>query len=232
VDVAAPGTSVKLNGALVAGGNVEYFKFSPDGTQVVYHADQDTDDVLELYLVDVATPGVSIKLSDTLIAGGNTSFDFVFSPHGTRLIYSADQDTDEVRELYLVDTAAPGTSMKVNESFVAGGQLAFIFAVSPDGAQIVYGAEQDTDDVRELYLVDSATPGASIKLSAPLVAGGNAGGFLFSPDGTQVVYFADQDTDGVGELYLVDTAAPGVSTKLNGEIAAGAEGAHNLLFLP
>jgi predicted outer membrane repeat protein len=41
---------VKLNGALVSGGTVDYrFQISPDSSQVVYVADQDTDGVHELY---------------------------------------------------------------------------------------------------------------------------------------------------------------------------------------
>jgi Tol biopolymer transport system component len=44
--------SQKLNGALVEGGNVTGWDISPDGCQVVYKADQDTDDVFELYIAD------------------------------------------------------------------------------------------------------------------------------------------------------------------------------------
>jgi Tol biopolymer transport system component len=47
--------SVKISGTLVAGGNVQYysgFQFSPDGSRVVYRADQDTDEVIELYVTD------------------------------------------------------------------------------------------------------------------------------------------------------------------------------------
>ena len=37
---------IKLNGALVAGGNVNYFQISPDSSRVVYRADQETATVL------------------------------------------------------------------------------------------------------------------------------------------------------------------------------------------
>ncbi|HWM27964.1 MAG TPA: hypothetical protein VNQ14_05870 [Woeseiaceae bacterium] len=232
VEVASPGESQKLSDSLVANGNVEHFAFSPNGAQVVYTADQDTDDVLELYLVDVATPEVSIKLNDALVAGGNVSASFAFDADGARVIYRADQGTDEVPELYIVDTAMPGASMKVNETLVAGGEVSFNFAFTPDGTRVVYGAEQDADNVRELYLVDAATPGAPSKLSAPLVAGGMTATFAFTPDGTEVVYFGDQDTDDVFEIYLTDIAAPGVSTRLNGPLAAGGAGTGDFIFLP
>ena len=42
---------VKLNGALVAGGNLSgIHRFGPDSSRVVYRADQDTDEVFELYM--------------------------------------------------------------------------------------------------------------------------------------------------------------------------------------
>jgi Tol biopolymer transport system component len=44
--------SQKLNGTLVEGGNVSGWDLSPDGCQVVYRADQDTDEVYELYIAD------------------------------------------------------------------------------------------------------------------------------------------------------------------------------------
>jgi len=63
--------SQKLNGTLVEGGNVSDWDLSPDGCQVVYRADQDTDDVFELYIADhpctpptppTPQPGDDIKL--------------------------------------------------------------------------------------------------------------------------------------------------------------------------
>lgn len=91
---------------------------------------------------------------------------------------------------------------------------------------------QDAAGAPELYLVEAATPGASVKLNAPLVAGGAATAFEMTPDGTEVLYFADQDTDDVFELYLADIAAPEVSTRLNGPFVAGGAGAGDFIILP
>ena len=41
---------IKLNGALVALGDVDNFAISPDSSRVVYLADQQTDNVFELYM--------------------------------------------------------------------------------------------------------------------------------------------------------------------------------------
>ena len=53
---AAGGAPVKLNAALPPGGNVSSggLQFSPDGSRVLYSADQDTVGVDELYIVPAA----------------------------------------------------------------------------------------------------------------------------------------------------------------------------------
>ena len=76
--------------------------------------------------------------------------------------------------------------------------------------RIVYLADQDINDVFELYLA-----GSSIKLNPPLSQRKNVLDFQITPDNTAVVYRADQDTNDVFELYRVEFAKPGVSTKLN-----------------
>src|SRR5687768_18435379 len=58
---------------------------------------------------------------------------------------------------------------------------------------VIYVADQTTAGIDELYMVDPSAPGGSVKLSAPLVAGGNVYDFALSPDGKSVTYIADQD---------------------------------------
>lgn len=107
-------TRTLVNGELVAGGNVTHMKFSPDLTHIVYRADQETDDVFEIYVTTEQGDTEPQKLNGTLIPDGDvvferttqnsSSFDGVqFSPQGTRIVYLADQDTDGIYELYSVD---------------------------------------------------------------------------------------------------------------------------------
>jgi hypothetical protein len=66
----------------------------------------------------------------------------------------------------------------------------------------VFIADKDSDGVDELYAAfDDGTN--IVKLSNPLVAGGDVVAFLVSPDGVFVAYVTDQDIDGVFELYAV-----------------------------
>ena len=110
------------------------FVVSPDGTRVVYSADQNTDDVVELYSVPIAG-GTAVKLNPALVAGGDV-FNRAVSPDGSRVVYSADQQTDGIIELYSVPITG-GTAIKLNGTLVAGGGVGPTFRISPDGSRVV-----------------------------------------------------------------------------------------------
>lgn len=221
VKVANPGNSLRLNTALAVNRDVIDFAISPDGTKVVYRADQDSPDVWELYLVNVANPGVSTKLSAPLIPGGWVRTGFSFSPDGTKVVYRADADQVDTLELFVVNVASPGVAKQVNPALTGGGNVYTAFGFSPDSARIAYIADQDADEVLELYAVNVATPGTSSKLNGALVANGDVCQFEFSPDSTRVAYCADQEKDGTLELYTVPFASPGQSVKMNPPLVSG-----------
>ena len=89
------------------------------------------------------------KLNSLLSVGGNVS-DFVISPDAARVVYRADQQTDEVSELYSVPIAG-GPVTRLNGPLPVGG---FIYspAISPDSARVAYAGEQETDDQFELFV--------------------------------------------------------------------------------
>ncbi len=223
VDLAKPGMSTKLNAPLVADGDVRELQFSPDGSQIAYRADQEVDAQRELYLVNVTNPGISRKINGPLPNNGDVAEGFLFSPDGTQVLYAADRDVDNSFELFLVELSALGVATKVNSPFVAGGNLALGYKFSPDGKTIGYMADQEVNDRRELFAVAVNALGISTKLNGPLIPGGDLCRFEFSPDSTHVAYCADQDTFAKLELYLVDLSLPGVSPKLNPPLVAGGE---------
>src|SRR5690606_39504840 len=77
------GTPVRLNRTLPAGGIVFSFQLSPDGSTVVYNADQDTDNVREIYSVPVAG-GTVTRLNAPMTPGGNSVSPGRISPDGDR----------------------------------------------------------------------------------------------------------------------------------------------------
>jgi hypothetical protein len=59
----------KVSGQLVANGNVQSFRIEPSSGAVVYLADQDTDQVTELYRTDFKT-GANTRLNQDLVQNG------------------------------------------------------------------------------------------------------------------------------------------------------------------
>jgi Tol biopolymer transport system component len=227
----AGGVPTKLNGSLVSGGDVfvNGFVFSPDSSRVLYRADQTTDEVFEIFSVPSAG-GVATKLNGTLVAGGNVSLNgFAFSPDSSRVLYVADQITDEVLEIFSVPSAG-GVATKLNGALVGGGDVNASFLISPDSSRVVYNADQITDEVLEIFSVSSAG-GVATKLNSTLVAGGDAFPRQFSPDSSRVLYLADQTTDEVFELFSVPSAG-GVATKLNGALVVGGDVTALVQFSP
>ena len=215
---AAGGAITKLNGTLANGGDVDGggLQFSPDSSRVLYVADQDTDEVLELYSVPAAG-GSPLKLNGSLVLGGNVvSGSAKFNVAGNRVLYVADQNLNEVFELFSVASSG-GTPTKLSGTLVSGGDVSPASSrFSPDGTRAVYRADQQTDNVFELYSVLS-TGGVPVKLNGTLVSAGDVvdDTFRVSPDSTHVLFIADEDTNEKFELYNV-LITGGTPVKLNG----------------
>ncbi len=211
-----PGTSTKLNGPLVAGGNVSTVETLPNGSGVVYVADQDTDEKSELFLVRFTSPGVSQKLNQPLANDRD-----VFGPHvlpdSTGVVYLANE-TSTLSELYRVLFSAPGSSIKLNGPFARPASSIIVSpTITPDGTSVVFFGPGDPGPGLELYRVSLANPGVNIKLNGTLATGLTAVlRYVLLPDSSGLIYFADQDTDDVFELYRTNFATPGTAVKISG----------------
>jgi Tol biopolymer transport system component len=215
---------IKLNGVMAEGGDVRSFQISPDSSRVVYWADQQTDEVYELFTVPITgPPAAGIKINKISLAGLWTVRSFQISRDSSRVVYIIKWVTSGTSELYSVPIGGPAASgIKLNGILADGGNVTS-FQISANSGRVVYTADQETVGVTELYSVPIGGPAASgIKLNGILADGGNVGSFQISPDSSRVVYRADQQTDGVKELYSVPInglAASGI--KLNGILAVG-----------
>ena len=149
------GSPVRLNPLLPSGRNVISFQISPDSSRVVYLANQETATVVELYSVPLAGPAAAgIKLNGALAALGNVG-NFLISPDSSRVVYIANQEAAFVFELYSVPIGGPAAAgIKLNGTLVVGGNV-LNFLISPDSGRVVYRADQDTNDVFELYMTSN-----------------------------------------------------------------------------
>jgi Tol biopolymer transport system component len=241
-----PSTPTKINGATTASTSCYQPVFSPDGNRVAFISDSATDGVNELWLSNTSTmpPTAADKINGALVSGGDVVFGYdglaiqEFSPDSKKLAYLADATTDGVTELWMADVsgATPMTARKANDALVSGGNvsdgttsLLFSppFAFSAAGTELVYLADQRTDEVFEGFLVDisGSAPGVPQRVTGALVSGGDARLPIFARDGSGLAYAADARTDEVIELFYVDLRgpSPGAPQIVNGALGANGD---------
>lgn len=195
-----PTSLVKLNGSNTS---TPPGDISPDGNRVVFRAIN--SGFIELFSTPI-TGGPIVKLNGPLVGSGDVSHSAI-SQDSTRVVYAADQDTNDVRELYSVPIGG-GPVVKLNSPLIASGDV-FNFAISRDSTRVVYWADQETENVDEIYSV-LIGGGVVTKLNA----GGDVSLFGISPDSSRVIYTANQDTNTMTEIYSVPING-GASIKLN-----------------
>lgn len=205
VAVANPGVTVKVNGTLVAGGDVSrVVAISANGNRAAYIADQDLDDTNEAYTVDLstATPGASVKISEDL---GQSVWDLQMARDGSKVVYRGGFGPF----LYAVDPANPGTVEAIfnsdgGEGFVEGYQLV------PDGSAVVYTYSSFLN--ASLWHAPLVTPPFSSARLADGDLGGVRADLVVSADRSQVYFRKTQPA--YDTVFKVDVAT-GTLTRLS-----------------
>lgn len=172
----ADGAVTKLNPVPVTGGDVQpSFAISPNSTRVVYISDHAVDTVNQLYSVPIGG-GTSTRLNRTLGSGGNV-VNFRISPDSAWVAYGADQDTNDLFEL-LATPIGGGTVQDISGVLVSGGDVVLTalqltaWEFSSNSLDIVYAADEDTDELVDLYA--SSIAGAPSPPGVPSAVAGNA----------------------------------------------------------
>ncbi len=176
------GPLTKLNPSMVAEGDVRAFAISPDGTTVVYAADQEIDQKIELYRVDV-NGGNVIKLSDPTDSGADVDRRFRVSSDSRFAVFRA-RNSAFRNNLFSADLTT-GNRVQLNANPDNRGSASSDFQISPDGATVVYRADQESN-LLELFAVPTAG-GAAVKISGPEVTN-SVQDPVISADSSRVVY--------------------------------------------
>jgi hypothetical protein len=160
----------QLSASLGPDRNVDSFFWAPDSSRIAYRADQDINDVFELYSADpapIAGPDF-IKVSAPLGAGQNVE-EFEWAPDSLRIAYRADQDSNDVFEMYTTNPFAVSDFVKVSaDPLVDGGNVEeFEWDPTLNSSFLTYRADQDTLDVFELYNTEPDNNTNVIKISGP-----------------------------------------------------------------
>ena len=158
------GSTTKLNGTLITGGDVYLWAISPDNSRVVYFANQDVVTRTELYAAPI-TGGASVKLNGPIVAGGSL-IGFQINPDGSGVVYRATQDVPTIIEFYGVAITG-GPVSKLNGALTTGRNTT---VSTMNNQSVVYAADQDTDNVFELFASDVAfNIGGGFKVYLPVV---------------------------------------------------------------
>ncbi len=193
------------------------YDWSPDGSRIVYVADEETRDIIELFTVMPDGTGHN-KVNEDLQPFAFIA-QFGWAPDGSRIAYITTQDTFDVFELY---TALPdGTGMmKASGPVVSSGSV-FEFSWSPDSTRLAYWGDLDTDSVIELRTVQPDGSG-DVKVNGAMIANGDVEDVGWAPDASLIAYTADQDADEVFEVYVADALGSG-SNKVSGPMVSNGD---------
>lgn len=189
------GTNQNLVGS--AGSGFTDIAISPDGSQIAFvrvtgaqtggEGEPQGEAVPQLFIAPVTTPNNARQVTN--FSGSRLSHPS-WSPAGTRLVFSSNEDGDD--ELWTINADS-------SDLF----QLTFNDAVditpefSPDGTQIVFASDMDSPGYSEIYLLDLE----SSEISRLTDEAGNNYDPTWSPDGSRIVFLSDQGVD--ADLYVM-----------------------------
>jgi Tol biopolymer transport system component len=177
----AGGLVRRLNSPLVERGRVRSFEITPDGSRVVYLADQEVAGRDELYGVPIDGGAPPVKLNPPVLSSHGRVERFALSSDSRRVAFLGELDALGSTDLFSAPVAG-GASVQLDLTVPAVRPT--FSAFSPDGARIVYNGlirgRSVLDTGRALLRSRRRRLRADPPQSAPLPAGGNAGGFDIS----------------------------------------------------
>lgn len=217
------GSDVVVNGALAANRDVDGddFTITPDSQAVIYLADQDTDDVFELYRAPI-TGGSTTKLSGTVSSPGVIEGSTYLSPDGEYVVFRL--SASGALQLYSARADGTGSRVRLNGTLTGGGQVDGSIFITPNSQRVVYLADEDTDDLFELYSVPIGG-GTSVRVTGPtqldVIDHDDSTGdtTLITPDSSRVVFKATT-LGGAAGLYSAPVTG-GSATLLSDPLTGG-----------
>jgi Tol biopolymer transport system component len=215
----------------------------------------------DLLTGDGMFPSATVRVSTTsggVQGTGGDSFEAIFSPDGTKLLFTSDAtdlvagDTNLNTDVFIKDLIT-GTITRISTSSSnaeASGGYSREGVFSPDGTKVVFASNAtnlvagDTNGSSDIFMKNLVT-GTVIRVSTN-AAGTQAidGGSLtpvFSPDGTKIVFVSDANnlvpggTQGDLDIFIKDLVTGVVtlvSTSSSGAQGSYVNGSFNPVFSP
>jgi Tol biopolymer transport system component len=141
---------------------VEHVNVTTTG-HVIYVRRPFTGTGSELYRVPLDGSSAPELLSDPAPAGGVGNADFAsatpawFSPDQRFVVFLAWKDAAKKAEVFCTEVDGSGPVRKVSAEIVTGGDASSV-AFLPGGRRLVYLADQETNNLTNLYMSDYGNP--------------------------------------------------------------------------
>ena len=142
---------------------------------------------------------------------------YALAPDGTKMTYVANHGAGGF-QAYLVDLTAPPFAPTRVGPPLATGQSVLRVVWSPTSDRLLYLVPAAGLTNTALYLVDTSSAGASVRIDAPVPPGQgirtHPDGVSFDGQGSAVVYLADANVRTLYEPFFVDLSGPTPATPL------------------
>jgi Tol biopolymer transport system component len=203
----------QVSGALVVGGDVNFFQWEPDSTLIAYAADQDTNDVIELYVSAADSNTDNVRVSGVMAGSGlkellpvpSGRYAFDWAPDSSRIAYIADQDTAGEFELYTSTSDGTGNPT-ISKLPASNDRDVATFAWAPSSLKIAYTANQAFITVIDLFTAAPDGSGLPLQISNGLLAGQQVTTFKWAPDSSWVTFISDKGLGNTGFFRLFTTS--------------------------
>lgn len=219
--------SVPLDGSVPAvrlsgGGAVGDHHVTPDGSTVVYRGDEETAGKLELWRVPVTGGVPPERVSMPLGSNRDVAISFAVTDDGSRVLYRADQNLDEVFELCSVPVD-PGSGLGSFCTAVPSFADVASLLLSPDGTRVLFLADARFDERYELFQAPVNGSTNPRLVSGTMIPAGDVLDVGFSPDGAFALFLADKNVDGQVELFSTPLDPPGPPVRLSPDLIPAGE---------
>jgi hypothetical protein len=198
-----------LNPAPGTGGNVVAFALGPETNRAVMRGDLLVDERFELWSAPVDGAVAATRLSHSTPGAFTDVTHFAIAPiPSPRVLFRSDLTVDERFDLFTVAVTG-GSVTRLNDSGVGTRVLEPDFAISPDGARVVFRGNFSAAGKVELYSASTTGGvGSAVKICTTPPTGGNVDAFAIDSTSAHVVFAGDVLTDARRELFGVAIAGP------------------------
>lgn len=194
------GAKTKLNGSMVDGGDVRDFVITPDGTQVVFRADKETDEGISLFAVKIDGTGLR-RLGPAMAAGKSVMTGYLVSSNNKWVLFRENQsytmNSNTGSSVVSLETGEHISFAPATTGFIEAGLF------SPNGRYVAYRVDRTTTGCYALEIYDLETR-SELEVS-PACPNVNTDIFTYSwaPDSTKIA-FAMATSASMADLYIVN----------------------------